>query len=81
MKEEEIRPQKVMVKQKEVYMEDVKNLLKRKKEFVEVNCPACESNDYKKSLEVKEKEVIRLERVILFKKNILPLSYATYGGG
>ena len=51
MKEEEIRPQKVMVKQKEVYMEDVKNLLKRKKEFVEVNCPACESNDYKKSLE------------------------------
>ena len=50
MKEEEIRPQKVMIKQKEIYMEDVKNLLKRKNEFVEVNCPACESKDYKKSL-------------------------------
>jgi 2-polyprenyl-3-methyl-5-hydroxy-6-metoxy-1,4-benzoquinol methylase/ribosomal protein S27E len=50
MNEEDIRPQKVMTKQKEVYMEDIKNLLKRKNEFIEVNCPACESNDYKKSL-------------------------------
>src|SRR3989344_7823246 len=51
MKEEEIRPKKLMDKQKEMYMKDITNLLKRKKEFVNVNCPACESNNYEKSLE------------------------------
>src|SRR3989344_2756537 len=51
MKEEEIRPKKLMDKQKEMYMKDITNLLKRKKEFVNVNCPACESDNYEKSLE------------------------------
>ena len=51
MKEEEIRPKKLMDKQKEMYMKDITNLLKIKKEFVNVNCPACESDNYEKSLE------------------------------
>ena len=51
MREDEIRPNEVMARQKEIYIEDIKNLLKRKEEFVNINCPACESNDYNKSLQ------------------------------
>jgi len=51
MKEEEIRPEKFDNKQMEFYMEDVKNLLKRKNEFINVNCPACGTNNFEKSFE------------------------------
>jgi|SRR3989344_42389 len=51
MKEEEIRPQEMKNKSNEIYLEDVNNLLKHKKDFVYVNCPACNSNIYEKRFE------------------------------
>lgn len=46
MKEEEIRPDGLVQEVKKLYAEDIKRLLTRKKEFIEVPCPACESRNY-----------------------------------
>jgi 2-polyprenyl-3-methyl-5-hydroxy-6-metoxy-1,4-benzoquinol methylase/ribosomal protein S27E len=51
MKEDDIRPEKLMDKSDELYLEDVKELLKHKNEFIIVDCPACGSKNYKKSFE------------------------------
>ena len=51
MKEDEIRPKEMRDKANELYLEDLRNLLKHKKDFVYVNCPACDSNVYEKRFE------------------------------
>jgi len=51
MKEDEIRPQEMKDKANEIYLEDLNNLLKHKKDFVYVNCPACNSKEYEKRFE------------------------------
>ena len=44
--EQEIRPLQLMAKQRIAALTDVGRLLSRCGEFVEVNCPACDSNDH-----------------------------------
>ena len=51
MKEEDIRPKELMINQKEVNAQDIDYLAKRKKDFIEVNCPACGLKNYKIDLE------------------------------
>ena len=51
MKEDEIRPEHLMDEQSKAYLEDVKILVKKKKDFVEVPCPACDSVNYQKTFE------------------------------
>lgn len=46
MKEENIRPDHLMRKNAKLHAEDVQQLLRHRKEFVEILCPACESNNY-----------------------------------
>lgn len=46
--ENEIRPDRLMAEQKRLFLLDVEDLLKRKSEFVDVSCPACESVNYEK---------------------------------
>src|SRR3989338_1530572 len=48
LKETEIRPDALMAEQNRLYMIDVKNFLKYKKDFVFVACPACHSKSNKK---------------------------------
>ncbi|MCA9814406.1 MAG: class I SAM-dependent methyltransferase [Cyanobacteria bacterium HKST-UBA01] len=43
--EHEIRPDDLMVKQKELYALDVEDLMKGKADFDFVSCPACDGND------------------------------------
>lgn len=51
MKEEEIRPDALVREVKKLFAEDIKRLLTKKKEFIEVSCPACESQNYQKTFE------------------------------
>ena len=44
-KETDIRPEKFDGEHKKVVKEDINMLQKRKKEFVESNCPACDNNN------------------------------------
>jgi len=44
MKENEIRPQSLVKRQKQVFLEDAKMLANKKNEFIDVACPACGSN-------------------------------------
>lgn len=53
MKEEEIRPEQLMKENAELHKEDVKKLLVYRNEFVNVSCPACNSDDYKPFFEKK----------------------------
>jgi len=46
MREEDIRPQDLMLENQRLREEDAKNITKYKNEFVLVPCPACESNNY-----------------------------------
>lgn len=46
-KENDIRPNDLNVESKKAMKEDIKRLLDQKDEFVEVDCPACTSNNYK----------------------------------
>ena len=52
LKETEIRPDELMTEQNRLYMLDIEDLLKHKKDFVFVACPACDSD---KNKEVWEK--------------------------
>ncbi|MFH1462593.1 MAG: class I SAM-dependent methyltransferase [bacterium] len=47
LSENKIRPDNLSQKQNKLYEEDVKNLLKRKNEFVKVDCPACGKRNFK----------------------------------
>lgn len=47
MKEEEIRPEQLMLENFELRSEDIKLLLHQKEKFCNVPCPACESDNYK----------------------------------
>ena len=49
MKEENIRPEELMLENKRLHDEDMYQLLKHSSEFIEVPCPACESFNYKLS--------------------------------
>lgn len=42
MKEEDIRPDSPMHENAKLRAEDIRKILKRKDEFVEISCPACE---------------------------------------
>lgn len=44
MKEEDIRPDSLMRENAKLRAEDIRKILKRKDEFVEISCPACESS-------------------------------------
>jgi 2-polyprenyl-3-methyl-5-hydroxy-6-metoxy-1,4-benzoquinol methylase/ribosomal protein S27E len=46
MKEENIRPDYLMHENAKLHAEDIQQLLARRNEFVEIACPACESNSY-----------------------------------
>jgi len=46
MKEENIRPDHLMRENARLHVEDVQQLMTRRNEFVEIPCPACESNSY-----------------------------------
>jgi ribosomal protein S27E len=46
MKEKDIRPDHLMRENVKLHAEDVQQLLTRRNEFVEIDCPACESNNY-----------------------------------
>ena len=46
MKEENIRPDHLMCENAKLHAEDVQQLLTHRNEFVEIPCPACESNSY-----------------------------------
>ncbi len=46
MKDEDIRPEKLMIENEKLYVEDLQQLLKHSSEFIEIPCPACESRDY-----------------------------------
>jgi len=50
MKEEDIRPEKLLKKGKFYLKEDIKYLIKNKNKFVKVACPACKKNNYKRFL-------------------------------
>lgn len=50
MKEEDIRPQQLVKKMHNSTMHDVNFLLKRKKQFIKSNCPACNNKKNKKYL-------------------------------
>ena len=43
--ENDIRPESLMQKQKELYLQDIEDLVSQKVFFVETSCPACGSND------------------------------------
>ncbi|MFH1318831.1 MAG: class I SAM-dependent methyltransferase, partial [Candidatus Omnitrophota bacterium] len=45
MKEEDIRPDKILLENERLYAEDVRQIQKRNNEFKEISCPACESKD------------------------------------
>lgn len=51
LKESEIRPDDLMQAQAERFAADVRRLLQRKSEFVEVSCPACNSDSKRKAFE------------------------------
>jgi 2-polyprenyl-3-methyl-5-hydroxy-6-metoxy-1,4-benzoquinol methylase/ribosomal protein S27E len=59
MKENEIRPTDLMAEQRRLYMEDVRDLLRRKDAFVEVECPGCESRDYHREIGKFDLEYVR----------------------
>lgn len=46
MKEEDIRPEKLMAENERLHAEDLQQLLKHSSEFIEIPCPACESRDW-----------------------------------
>ena len=46
MKEENIRPNHLMREEAKLRAEDIQQLLTRRKEFIEISCPACESIYY-----------------------------------
>ena len=48
MKEEDIRPDNLVEEQAKLIDDDIENLLKYKAQFVDIPCPACESNNYYK---------------------------------
>lgn len=37
----DIRPQKIMANYKKILLQDIKYLIKQKKDFIKINCPAC----------------------------------------
>jgi SAM-dependent methyltransferase/ribosomal protein S27E len=47
MKEESIRPESSTRESDKLFAEDVQKILKRRSEFVEISCPACESSSWK----------------------------------
>ena len=47
MKEEDIRPKELLAENSRLLVEDIKNILKHKDDFVKINCPACESNSFR----------------------------------
>jgi len=47
VKEEDIRPDSLMRENAKLRAEDIRKILKRKDEFVEISCPACESSSYR----------------------------------
>lgn len=47
VKEEDIRPDSLMRENAKLRVEDIRKILKRKDEFVEISCPACESGSYR----------------------------------
>ena len=51
MKEEDIRPDRFQYELSKLVCEDVRQLIARKKQFIEVPCPACELSDYRKVFE------------------------------
>src|SRR3989338_6417064 len=48
LSEDKIRPDIFSQKQGELYEQDVRNLIKHKKEFIKVACPACGKKSHKK---------------------------------
>ena len=46
MKEHDIRPDYMMKKIMDLAMIDINSIMQHKKDFIQVACPACESNDY-----------------------------------
>lgn len=43
-KENDIRPDKLLKKQKMLYLQDIRNLVRKKNKFVLISCPACNSS-------------------------------------
>lgn len=62
MKEEDIRPKDLMIKQQEANDADVKSLQEKKESFIEVSCPACESKENKKVMEKYEFSYVECEK-------------------
>jgi len=48
LRENEIRPDKYAQEQARLFRQDVASLVKKKKQFIMVNCPACNKRDYQK---------------------------------
>ena len=46
--ENDIRPDDIMEKQKAVMLADIDYILQYKEDFISVNCPACDANDFEK---------------------------------
>ena len=50
-KETDIRPDHLMKEQAERFEADIRRLLRHKKKFVHVSCPACDSDNARKAFE------------------------------
>lgn len=51
MKEEDIRPKELMMENQRLRQEDAQDLIKNKVDFVNISCPACESDDYEEQFQ------------------------------
>ena len=51
MKEEDIRPTELMMENQKLRQEDAQDLIKNKHDFVNILCPACESNNYQRKFQ------------------------------
>lgn len=49
--ENDIRPERIMKKQKAVMLADIEYILQYKDDFINVNCPACDANDFTKAFQ------------------------------